>query len=127
MPRGLQVRLSSYHCATLPNVTHKGCNDTYRMLVTSTSRADDAWPVRMHLSVSRELLLPALALRGGETLRALGHEVDRIAVGNDHIALAFDQTAHDRGTDHAAMTRNVNTRARRHPPRSAERHDGPSE
>ena len=81
----------------------------------------------MHLSVSRELLLPALALRGGETLRALGHEVDRIAVGNDHIALAFGQTAHDRGTDHAAVTRNVNTQPRRHPPRSAERHDGPNE
>ena len=38
----------------------------------------------------------------------LPFEVDLIAAGSDHIAAAVGETAQDRGTDHAAVTRNVN-------------------
>jgi len=35
-------------------------------------------------------------------------EIDLIAAGRDHVAAAGSETPHDRGADHAAVTRNVN-------------------
>ena len=38
----------------------------------------------------------------------LPFEIDLIAAGGDHVAAAGSETPHDRGADHAAVTRNVN-------------------
>src|SRR5262245_42185583 len=46
--------------------------------------------------------------RGQKSFRLLLlFEIDLIAAGRDHVAVAGSETPHDRGTDHAAVTRNV--------------------
>src|SRR5205807_1316280 len=39
----------------------------------------------------------------------LQFKIDLLAAGGDQVAVAANETAHDRGADHAAVTRNVNS------------------
>jgi hypothetical protein len=39
----------------------------------------------------------------------LPFEIDLVATGCDHVAAVGNEAAHDRGADHAAVTRNVNS------------------
>ena len=64
------------------------------MNTTDLGRGNDHHVGLAHSQKSFSLVLP--------------FEIDLIAADHDHVAAAFGQTAHDRGTDHAAVTCNVN-------------------